>query len=82
MQNSIKNNPSSLNDQNTWGIGTQCIQAGFEAAVGGPRVLPIYQTASYKYEDVDQVERLFALEESGFKYTRTGNPTLELLNRK
>lgn len=82
MQNSIKNNPSSLNDQNTWGIGTQCIQAGFEAAVGGPRVLPIYQTASYKYEDVDQVERLFALEESGFKYTRTGNPTLAAFEQK
>ncbi len=82
MQNIKKDDRSSIADQSTWGIGTQCIQAGFEAVVGGPRVLPIYQTASYKYDDVDQVERLFALQENGFKYTRTGNPTLSAFEQK
>jgi O-acetylhomoserine (thiol)-lyase len=60
----------------SWSIGTQCIQAGFTPTVGGPRTLPIFQTTTYKYEDLDQVERLFALQETGYKYTRTGNPTV------
>lgn len=82
MSNTTTNNSASIADQSTWGIGTQCIQAGFDAPVGGPRVLPIYQTVSYKYEDVDQVGRLFSLQESGFKYGRTGNPTLSAFEQK
>lgn len=66
----------------SWGIGTQCIQAGYSPKVGEPRVLPIFQSTTYKYEDLEQVERLFALKEVGFKYTRTGNPTLAALEQK
>jgi O-acetylhomoserine (thiol)-lyase len=66
----------------SWSIGTQCVQGGFTPAVGGPRTLPIYQTTTYKYEDLDQVERLFALKETGFKYTRTGNPTVAAFEDK
>jgi O-acetylhomoserine (thiol)-lyase len=75
-------NVPSINDQTTWGIGTQCVQGGFVPEVGGPRILPIYQTASYKFEDVDQVGRLFSLEESGYKYIRTGNPTFAAFEQK
>jgi O-acetylhomoserine (thiol)-lyase len=67
---------------NTWKIGTQCVQAGFTPTVGGPRVLPIFQSTTYKYEDLEQVERLFALKEAGFKYTRTGNPTVAAFEQK
>ncbi len=77
-----KNSTTSNISQNNWGIGTQCIQAGFVPSVGGPRILPIYQSTTYKYEDLEQVERLFALQESGYKYTRTGNPTLNALEQK
>jgi O-acetylhomoserine (thiol)-lyase len=65
-----------------WGKGTICIQAGFTPTVGGPRILPIFQSTTYKYEDLDQVERLFALKEAGYKYTRTGNPTVAALEQK
>jgi len=65
-----------------WGIGTHCIQSGYSPKVGEPRILPIFQSTTYKYEDLDQVERLFALKEVGYKYTRTGNPTVAALEQK
>lgn len=65
-----------------WGKGTICIQAGYTPKVGEARVLPIFQSTTYKYEDLEQVERLFALKETGYKYTRTGNPTLAAFEQK
>ena len=65
-----------------WSSGTLCIQGGYAPNVGEPRTLPIAQTTTYKYEDLDQVERLFALKESGYKYTRTGNPTVAAFEQK
>jgi O-acetylhomoserine (thiol)-lyase len=47
----------------TWELATQRVQGGFTPTVGGPSVLPIFQSTTYKYEDLDQVERLFALKE-------------------
>ena len=65
-----------------WNFGTKCLQAGWKPKVGEPRVLPIFQSTTYKYEDVDEVERLFALKQSGNKYTRTGNPTVAAFEAK
>jgi O-acetylhomoserine (thiol)-lyase len=64
------------------GKGTVCIQGGYTPKVGEPRILPIFQSTTYKYEDLDQVERLFALKEVGYKYTRTGNPTVAAFEQK
>jgi O-acetylhomoserine (thiol)-lyase len=66
----------------TRGKGTICIQGGYVPKVGEPRILPIFQSTTYKYEDLEQVERLFALQESGYKYTRTGNPTVAAFEQK
>lgn len=66
----------------SWGKGTICVQGGWTPKPGEPRVLPIYQSTTYKYEDLEQVERLFALKEVGFKYTRTGNPTVAAFEQK
>lgn len=65
-----------------FGKGTICVQGGWTPKPGEPRVLPIFQSTTYKYEDIEQVERLFALEEVGFKYTRTGNPTVAAFEQK
>jgi O-acetylhomoserine (thiol)-lyase len=65
-----------------WNKGTICVQGGYVPKIGEPRVLPIFQSTTYKYDDLEQVERLFALKESGYKYTRTGNPTLAALELK
>lgn len=72
----------NINNQSDWGKGTICIQGGYTPKVGEARVLPIFQSTTYKYEDLDQVERLFALKETGFKYTRTGNPTVAAFEQK
>ncbi|WP_084441838.1 O-acetylhomoserine aminocarboxypropyltransferase/cysteine synthase [Termitidicoccus mucosus] len=58
------------------GKGTLCIQAGHTPKVGEPRILPIVQSTTFKYDDIDQVHRVMTLQEFGFKYTRTGNPTV------
>ncbi len=55
---------------------TLCIQAGYSPKVGEPRILPIVQSTTYKYDDIEQVNRLMTLREVGFKYTRTGNPSV------
>ena len=51
-------------------IETKCIQSGWHPKKGEPRVLPIYQSTTYKYDTSDQMGRLFDLEESGYFYTR------------
>ncbi len=61
---------------------TICIQSGWKPKNGEPRVLPIYQSTTYKYETSEQMGRLFDLEESGFFYTRLQNPTNEFVAQK
>jgi O-acetylhomoserine (thiol)-lyase len=46
------------------------------------RITPIYQTASYVFDDVDHAARLFNLEEFGNVYTRLMNPTTDVLEKK
>jgi O-acetylhomoserine (thiol)-lyase len=63
-------------------IETKCIQSGYEPKNGEPRVLPIYQSTTFKYESSDQMGRLFDLEESGYFYTRLQNPTNDAVAAK
>lgn len=46
------------------------------------RITPIYQTASYVFDDPDHAARLFNLEEFGNLYSRIGNPTCAALEGK
>lgn len=62
--------------------GTICVQAGWTPRNGEPRVLPIYQSTTFKYETSDQMGRLFDLEESGYFYTRLQNPTSDAVAEK
>ncbi|HKL80812.1 MAG TPA: O-acetylhomoserine aminocarboxypropyltransferase/cysteine synthase [Mobilitalea sp.] len=63
-------------------IETKCIQEGYQPKNGEPRVLPIYQSTTYKYDSSEHVGKLFDLEEEGFFYTRLGNPTVDCVERK
>ena len=56
-------------------VETICIQGGWQPKNGEPRVLPIYQSTTFKYETSEQMGRLFDLEENGYFYTRLANPT-------
>ena len=61
---------------------TLCVQAGWTPKKGEPRVLPIYQSTTFKYETSDQMAKLFDLEESGYftPVCRT-RPTMQWLQK-
>ena len=61
---------------------TICVQGGWEPKKGEPRVLPIYQSTTFKYETSEQMARLFDLEDSGYFYTRLQNPTNDAVAAK
>ena len=63
-------------------IETKCVQAGWTPKAGEPRVLPIYQSTTFKYDDSDQMGKLFDLEADGYFYTRLQNPTNDAVARK
>ncbi len=63
-------------------IETNCVQAGYEPKNGEPRVLPIAQSTTYKYESSEQMARLFDLSEDGFFYTRLANPTVDAVEKR
>ena len=67
---------------NNYRIETNCVQAGWTPKKGEPRVLPIYQSTTFKYDTSEQMARLFDLEDSGFFYTRLQNPTNEAVAAK
>lgn len=65
-----------------YSIETKCVQSGWEPKKGEPRVLPIIQSTTFKYETSDQMGKLFDLEEEGYFYTRLQNPTNDLVAKK
>lgn len=67
---------------NNYKIETKCIQSGWEPKQGEPRVVPIYQSTTFKYDTSEQMGRLFDLEDSGYFYTRLQNPTNDVVANK
>lgn len=63
-------------------IGTKCVQEGYSPKSGEARVLPIYQSTTFKYEDARTMGDLFDFNASGHFYTRLSNPTVEAVEKK
>lgn len=61
---------------------TVCVQGGYEPKNGEPRVVPIIQSTTFKYESSEQMGNLFDLKESGYFYTRLSNPTNDAVANK
>ncbi len=61
---------------------TLCVQAGWSPKNGEPRVLPIYQSTTFKYDTSEEMAKLFDLEKSGYFYTRLQNPTNDAVAAK
>lgn len=68
--------------QKKMNLGTLCVQAGWAPKKGEPRVLPIYQSTTFKYDTSEQMARLFDLEDSGYFYSRLQNPTVDAVGAK
>ena len=65
-----------------WKIETLAVQGGYEPGNGDPRIVPITQSTTFKYDDAQSVADLFDLKAPGFFYTRLANPTVDALERK
>ena len=59
-----------------------CVQGGWEPKNGEPRVLPIYQSTTFRYETSEEMGKLFDLEADGYFYSRLQNPTCDLVAKK
>ena len=62
--------------------GTLCVQGGWKPKNGEPRVLPIIQSTTFKYDDSEEMAKLFDLEATGYFYTRLQNPTNDAVAQK
>ncbi len=59
-----------------------CIQEGYKPKNGEPRVMPLYQSTTFKYDSAEYVGDLFDLKADGHMYTRISNPTLDFVEKK
>ena len=58
-------------------LDTICVQGAYEPKNGEPRVIPIIQSTTYKYDSSDEMGDLFDLKKSGYFYSRLQNPTCD-----
>lgn len=63
-------------------IETKCLQEGYKPGNGEPRMLPIYQSTTYRWEDSEKLGDLFDLKTDGHMYTRISNPTFDAVEKK
>ena len=61
---------------------TKCVQGGWKPKKGEPRILPIYQSTTFKYDTSAQMADLFDLKADGYFYTRLQNPTNDFVAAK
>ncbi|WP_425446450.1 O-acetylhomoserine aminocarboxypropyltransferase/cysteine synthase family protein [Dethiothermospora halolimnae] len=61
---------------------TICVQGGYKPKVGEPRITPIVQSTTYKYEDPNHLADIFDLKEEGHMYSRISNPTISAFEEK
>jgi len=61
---------------------TICVQGGWIPKNGEPRVLPIYQSTTFKYDNTEEMADLFDLKKDGYFYTRLQNPTNDAVANK
>lgn len=61
---------------------TLCVQAGWKPKNGDPRVLPIVQSTTFKYDKTEEMADLFDLKKEGYFYTRLQNPTNDAVASK
>ncbi len=69
-------------ETNDWKIETKAVQSGYSPKNGEPRVTPIVQSTTYKYDTCKGIADLFDLKVPGHMYSRISNPTVEVLENK
>ncbi|MGE4319572.1 MAG: O-acetylhomoserine aminocarboxypropyltransferase/cysteine synthase family protein [Deferribacterales bacterium] len=63
-------------------IDTELLHGGYTPNEDGSRAVPLYQTTSYVFKSDEHASNLFGLKEFGNIYTRLGNPTTDVLEKR
>ncbi len=63
-------------------IESICVQGAYQPKNGEPRVIPIIQSTTYKYDSSEEMGDLFDLKKTGYFYSRLQNPTCDLAAAK
>ncbi|MGI6117782.1 MAG: O-acetylhomoserine aminocarboxypropyltransferase/cysteine synthase family protein [Bilifractor sp.] len=61
---------------------TKCIESGYSPKNGEPRMIPIIQSTTFKYDTSEEMGKLFDLKEQGYFYSRLQNPTCDMVAAK
>ena len=60
---------------------TKCLHSGYKPENGGPGVMPIVQSTTYRFDSTDQIAALFDMP-TAHMYSRFSNPTVECVEKK
>ncbi len=71
-----------MDNQKNLSIETKAIHEGWKPGNGESRMLPIYQSTTFKYDTSEEMGMLFDLEKDGYFYTRLQNPTNDAVAAK
>lgn len=63
-------------------IETKCLHSGYKPENAGPRVMPIYQSTTYRFNSTDEVGAVFNDPTKAHIYTRFTNPTVDVVEKK
>ena len=78
-KSAAKSNPKEETEMN---IDSICVQGGYQPKNGEPRVIPIIQSTTFKYDSSQEMGDLFDLKKSGYFYSRLQNPTCDYAAQK
>lgn len=65
-----------------WKIETQAVQGSYWPGNAESRVLPLYQSTTYRYDTCEELAKVFDLEQDTYMYTRLSNPTNDAFEKK
>ena len=61
---------------------TKCLHSGYTPENGGPRVMPIYQSTTFRFNSTDEIAAVFDDPTKAHIYTRFTNPTVDVVEKK
>ena len=82
LRGSQKERMVNMSANKNYGFATRQVHAGAKHDGNGALCMPIYQTSTFSFANVEQGGARFAGQENGYIYTRLGNPSLTLVEEK
>lgn len=61
---------------------TKCLHSGYTPENGGPRVMPIYQSTTFRYTSTQEIAAVFDDPTRSHIYSRFTNPTVDVVEKK